>query len=299
MTVDHLELSNVRKVLFPESGIRKGDIVAHYRDLAGTMLPHLRDRPLALQRFPEGIAASGFFQDRVPEHFPDWMRHDPPRRGGQPAQVIADSAVALVYLADQGTIALHAALSRTDRPDHPDRLVFDLDPPDDDFEKVRIAAKWVHSLLEAMAVSSYVQTTGSRGLHVVVPLDRTDDFSVVYRVAGLLVEALAGRHPEELSTAPRALDRGLRVFVDHRRNRPGQTAIAPYSVRALPGAPVATPIDWSEVSRGDLGADRYLVTNIRRRLARKADPWRDMSRNAVRAGSLPDRLGAALERLGR
>ncbi len=162
-----IELSNENKVLFPAAGITKGEVVNYYRRIAKVMLPHLRDRPVSLQRFPDGIDADGFFQKNTPDYFPSWFRSVRlSKQDGSVDYPVADTAASLVYLANQGTITLHAALARTARPRHPDRLVFDLDPPGDEFEAVQTAARRLRKALDELDLPSFVQTTGSRGLHV-------------------------------------------------------------------------------------------------------------------------------------
>jgi bifunctional non-homologous end joining protein LigD len=283
VTVDGHEigLSNLDKVLFPDSGITKGEIVEYYRRIAETALPHWCDRPLSMQRFPDGIGADGFFQKETPDYFPNWVeRVELPKEGGSITYTLANNAATIVYLANQGTITPHLALARRDKPDRPDRLVLDLDPSDDDFAKVQEAAAAVAVLLEDLEMPSYVQTTGSRGLHVVVPLDRSTAFDDVRGFARDLMECAAKKHPEVLTVEQRKNKRGDRVFLDYLRNAYGQTAVAPYAVRAIEGAPVATPLRRREAGAGDLNPRKYTVKNIFRRLAQTGDPWVDIDKHA-------------------
>jgi bifunctional non-homologous end joining protein LigD len=254
-------------------------------------LPHLRDRPLSLQRFPDGIAKDGFYQKDVPDYFPDWIdRAQLAKENGTITHVLANRAATLVYLAGQACITLHAALSRVDDIAKPDRLIFDLDPSDDDFEKVRFAARKLHEVLRGGEVTSYVQTTGSRGLHIVVPLDRSAGFDDVREFARKLAKRLCDANPDQLTIEQRKSKRGARVFIDYLRNAYGQTSAAPYSVRAKPGAPIATPLDWSEVGNPKLGPRTYTLRNIFRRLGRKDDPWRDIDRHAQSLATIQDKL---------
>lgn len=168
-----VEVSRPEKVLFPDDGITKADLAAYYRTVARRMLPHLRGRPLMLERHPDGINGPAFMQKDLPDHFPDWIhRAELPKEGGTVTYAVCDDTATLLYLADQACITPHRFLSKTDRPDHPDRLVFDLDPPGNDFAPVRRAALRLHDVLDELELPSLVMTTGSRGLHVVVALDR-------------------------------------------------------------------------------------------------------------------------------
>jgi bifunctional non-homologous end joining protein LigD len=272
-------VSNPRKVLFPADGITKADLAAYYLRVAPTMLPHLAGRPVTMHRFPDGIGALGFLQKNVPDTFPDWVeRVRVLKKTGHLDHLLCADAATLVFLADQGTITPHVWLSRADAPMHPDRLVLDLDPPGA-FEEARFAARAARALFEEVGLKPFVMTTGSRGLHVVVPLDRRWVFDRVREFARDAAALLARRNPDRLTTEHRKAKRGDRVFLDAGRNAYAQTVVAPYAVRALDGAPVATPLDWEELARLQ-DAGRYTLRNLFRRLARKGDPWRGIHRHA-------------------
>lgn len=291
LTVDghEIEISHPGKLLFPDDGITKLDLAEYYARVAEIALPHYRGRALSMQRFPDGIAEDGFFQKSIADYFPDWIeRATLPKKDGKVTHVVVDSAATLVYLANQGCITPHLALSRADRPDHPDRMIFDLDPSDDDFDKVRRTARHVRRLLDRLEMTSFVQTTGSRGLHVVVPLDRSADFDAVREFTHALCRRIAAENPDLMTVEQRKDQRGDRVFLDDLRNAYGQTAVAPYAVRALRGAPVATPLGWDEIDRDDLAPRRYRIDNLFRRLARIDDPWADIQRHACRLRKLSD-----------
>ncbi|MFG3280757.1 non-homologous end-joining DNA ligase [Streptomyces sp. NPDC048111] len=269
-----VRVSRPEKVLFPDDGITKGDLAEYYRAVAQRALPHLRGRPLMLERHPDGVTGGSFMQKDVPEYFPDWIgRAELPKEGGTVTHVLCDDTSTLVYLAGQGVLTLHRWLSRADRPDHPDRLVFDLDPHGDDFGEVRFAARQLHDLLDELGLPSTVMTTGSRGLHVIVPLDRKAPFDDVRAFARASADVLAARHPDRLTTAPRKEAREGRLYLDIQRNAYAQTAVAPYSVRALPGAPVAAPLAWDEVDDPGLDARRWTLATVTDRLDQ--DPWHD------------------------
>lgn len=277
-----IELSNQDKVLFADCGLTKGDLVDYYRRIAEVALPHWRDRPASLQRFPDGIEADGFFQKDTPDYFPNWIaRETLKKEGGSIDHVLVNDAATVVYLANQGSITLHVGLSRVDRIDRPDRLVFDLDPSGDDFSPVQDAARWTRAVLDELDLPSFVQTTGSRGLHVVVPLDRSADFDRVREIARKIATLTAERHAAALTVEQRKAARGGRVFIDTLRNAYGQTSVAPYTVRAKAGAPVATPLDWDEALAKDRSPRDYTIRNIFQRLGQKPDPWAGIARAAV------------------
>jgi bifunctional non-homologous end joining protein LigD len=275
-----VEVSNAGKVLYPGEGITKGDLVDHYRRVAGRMLPHLRGRPVAMERYPDGIGGERIFQKDVPGYFPGWVdRVKVHKEGGTLQQVVCDHAATLVYLANQACITPHVFLSRTDRLDHPDQLIFDLDPSGDDFESARRAALALRSLLEELELPSFPKTTGGKGVHVTVPLDRRADFDTVRRFARRVAAVLAGQQPDRLTTEQHKQRREGRLYLDVMRNAYAQTAVPPYAVRARPGATVATPLDWSEVEERSLRPSAFTIGSIAARME-DADPWKDLRRRA-------------------
>lgn len=282
-------LSHEDKVLFPEQGLTKGDLIRYYEGIADTLLPHLRGRPLTLQRFPDGIAEEGFFQQARGDYFPDWLKGLEVDHGGDTGKVthvLCEHPAALAWLANQGVITLHAWLSRQDHLRRPDRIIFDLDPPGDDFAPVRRAAWRVREALEDAGLVPFVQTTGSRGLHLVAPIQPQADFDRVRQLARLLADRLAMENPDTLTTEQRRDKRRGRLYLDIMRISFGQTAVAPYSVRARAGAPVATPLEWHELDDTSLGPQSYHIGNIFRRLGQRQDPWHDMQRHAVSVTTL-------------
>lgn len=285
-----VEIGNPDKALFDDPAITKRELAAYYRTVAGAMVPHLRDRPLALQRFPDGIGAEGFMQKQRPDHAPDWVKgvEVERERGGSLTMIVCDDAATLAWLADQAVITVHRWLSRTDDLNRPDRLVFDLDPPGQDFETVRQAAYDVRELLDDLDLPSYPMTTGSRGLHIVVPIRVEEPFDDVRAVARRIADIAAGRHPGRLTTQVRKDQRRGRLFVDILRNAYAQHAVAPYAVRPLPGAPVATPMRWSELD-DTRSARRWTIRDLESRLS-GGDPWRDMARRAHSLAKVRDRL---------
>ena len=288
-----IELTNTGKVLFPQAGLTKGELIGYYRRIAPTMLPHIAGRPLSFERYPDGIETNGFMQKNASDYFPSWIRRARlAKEDGEVEHVVADDAATLVYLANQACVTLHVGLARVDRIHHPDRLVIDLDPSDEDFDKVKRAARAARRLLEATGLVPFVQITGSRGLHVWVPLEPQATFDQVRGFAGDLADRLVAHSPEELTTEQRKAKRGTRVFVDVARNAYGQTAVAPYSVRPRPEAPVATPLAWAELDDPGLGPGRYTITNLFRRLGQKPDPWAEFGRHARPLAAARERLAA-------
>src|SRR5439155_13375577 len=239
-----VRITHPDKVLFPADGITKADLAAYYAAVAPAMVPHVRDRPINLWRWNAGIDGPRIVQQEIPKGAPDWVRRVtvPKRGGGEVCHAVGGDAATLLWLANQNCITPHVWTSRADRPERPDRLVFDLDPPDlDAFEHVRTAALALGDLLRELKLEPFAMTTGSKGLHVVAPLRRTGDADVVREAAGEIGAELAARAPDSLTTSWRKAGRGGRVLVDTARNTYAQTTVAPYAVRALPGAPVATP----------------------------------------------------------
>lgn len=288
-----VELSSDDKPFFPDDHLTKGDLIDYYDRIAETMLPHLRDRPLTLHRFPDGIAGEGFFQQARGDYFPDWLEGLDVDHGGDTGRVthiLCDHRAALVYLANQGTITLHAWLSRRDQLRCPDQIIFDLDPPGDDFEPVRRGARLVKAGMEAAGLVPFLKTTGSRGLHVVAPIRPEAEFGQVRELAKKLAARLADAHPDELTTEQRKNKRRGRLYLDIMRNVFGQTAVAPWSVRAKPGAPVATPLAWRELDDPELGPRSFTVTNVFRRLGQRRDPWAGMTRHAVAPATVEQNL---------
>ncbi len=268
-----LEVSNVEKVFFGD-GTTKGDILTYYRDMAALILPYFKGRIVTIQRYPDGLEGEGFYQKRLQDWMPEWLGRKEVETGdGTAVEFVCEDAATLLYLTNLGTIAFHRWLSKYDEIRTPDMMVFDLDPPDDgEFAAVRAAAFALRDFFEERDVETRLMTTGSRGLHVVVPLEGNADFDEVREVARAIADELAGAAPGELTVEQRKAKRKGRVYLDVARNAYAQTAVAPYSVRARPGAPVATPIEWDELD-ASMKPDRYGVANLKRRLAQKDDPW--------------------------
>jgi bifunctional non-homologous end joining protein LigD len=294
---DRVPITHPEKVLFPADGITKGDLVAYYRAVAGRMLPLVDGRPVTLQRFPDGIGRGGFLQKQVGRHFPDWIeRVTAPNRRTRQATVreevtyaVCRTADDLAYLANQGCITPHVWLSRAPDIHHPDQMVFDLDPASDDLGPLRLAAASLRTLLTEIGLASFLKSSGSRGLHVVVPLVPAAETDAVKVFSMAVAEALAARHPDDFTTEGRIAKRHGRLYLDIGRNGYAQTMAAPYAVRAKPGAPVSVPLDWSELD--DWAPGQHTLRTIDDRLARP-DPWAGMDAAATRLGQAGARLAA-------
>lgn len=270
-----LEISNPDKLMFPESGVTKGDLATYYYRIGETMLPHVRGRAVTMHRFPDGITAEGFYQKDLPDYFPDWIERArlPKEEGGEIDYLVVEEPATLVFMADQGSITPHVTLSEIDNPYLPDRMVFDMDPPDGDGDlgTLHRSVRILRSVLEELDLRSQLMTTGSRGYHILVRLDRSAGFDETREFARRVGEIAATRYPDTLTVEQRKAARQGRVFIDYLRNSSGQTTVAPYALRALPGAPVATPLDWDELVSTE--PQQYRIDNIFRRLAQKEDPW--------------------------
>jgi len=293
-------LSSLDKIIFPEDGITKGDVIRFYENMANTMLPYVRDRFMSMHRFPDGIRGKHFYQKDTPDYFPDWIRTlEVEKKDGTNCQIAIEEPATLVYLAQQACLTPHIWLSRIDAPDHPDRLVFDFDPASQSWERafggVRWAARELRALLDSIGLTSFVMTSGSRGLHVHVPVRPTHAFDAAKRLARDVAELLARRYPDRLTTEIRKNKREGRIFIDFLRNDYAQTAVAPYALRARRGAPVATPIEWDELSSSGMGPRRYTLSSVFRRLGQKQDPWRGMDGHARSIDSPRQKLDRLLE----
>jgi bifunctional non-homologous end joining protein LigD len=277
-----IAITHADRVVFPEVGVTKLDLACHYAAVAPVMVPHVRDRPLAVQSFPQGVAGKGFFVKNVAKHFPDWIKtaRVPKREGGALTQVLANDAPTLVYLAGQNAITPHIWTARADRLEQPDRVVFDLDPATSKFAEVRAAARSLGDLLRDLGFEPFSMTTGSRGLHVVIALRRRADYGAVNAWARDVGARFAETAPDKLTTEFRIAKRGERLFVDMHRNAYAQHAVAPYAVRALPKAPVATPLHWEELSDRKLSPQGWTVKTIQARLDSEGDPWKGIAKTA-------------------
>ncbi len=288
-----VEVTHPEKVLFPADGITKGELVAYHRTIAPLMLPYLAGRPVVVTRFPDGIAGRSFVQRDAPEWSPAWMRTaaaPSDERGRDLRHFLVDDADGLAWLVNLGVIPIHVMASRASSPDRPDWCVVGLEPAGAPFSDVIRLARALHALCEASGLPAYPKTTGLGGLHVLVPLGGQLSHEQARTLGELLVRAVEARHPGLSTTRRAGSPRGARVRLDPLQNGRGRTVTAPYTVAGRAGAPVSTPLRWSEVT-ARLDPSRFTLRNVPRRAERLADdPLRAVLTRK------PD-LAAALERL--
>lgn len=292
---DHeVELTNPDKLLWPEAGVSKADLVDVVLRLAPHQLPHVRGRPATLVRCPDGVDDDCWYQKAADSSLPDWVTTatlDGWEEDG-PDHVVVDEPATLAQLVQLAAVELHVGPSPVDDLDHPAELVFDLDPPGRADAEVRAATRRVRDLLEEdLGLVTFVKATGSSGFHVHVPLDGSADVAAARGFASDAARLLAQRHPEDLTVEQRTDARRGRVFVDWLRNHPTQTSVAPYSTRRRSGAPVAVPLDWDELSDG-IAPDAHSTSSVVRRLAQRDDPWIEMREAAQ---PLDDAIGRLAE----
>lgn len=274
-------ITHPEKVLFPDDGITKGELAAYYEAVAPLLVEHIRGRPLTLQRFPQGLGAKGFLQKNLGKGVPPWLeRIEVPKQGGVVLHPLINDARSVQWMANQNCITPHVWTSRVPRLTKPDLCVFDLDPTEDeDPASLRQAALDVRDLLAELKLQSWVKTSGSKGFHIVVPLDAKAEFDDVAVFAHAVAVALVMRDPEHLTQEFIKVDRGGRIFVDVGRNSFGATYAAPYAVRARPGAPVSAPCTWEEIEAGTVGPRTFTLRNMGERLEAHGDLWAGMARH--------------------
>jgi bifunctional non-homologous end joining protein LigD len=274
-------ITHPEKIMFPEEGITKGELASYYEMIAPLMLPHLRGRPITMERFHRGIAAPGFFQKDVSKGFPEWLeRVEVPKHGGTVHHPIVTNTEGLLWLANQNSITIHVWPSRAPNLYQPDICVFDLDPSKpDDLEALRAAALRVRDVLAELGLPSWIKTSGSKGFHIAVPLDGKSDFGTVARFAHTVGQILVKRDPENLTQEFSKVDRGGRILVDTGRNGYSATFAAAYSVRARQGAPISAPCTWREVERCEVGPRTFTLRTMTERIDTVGDLWADMLRS--------------------
>jgi bifunctional non-homologous end joining protein LigD len=265
------------KVLFPEDGITKGELAAYYEMIAPAMLPHIRARPITMERYHRGIGQPGFYQKDVARGFPEWLeRVEAPKKGGVVHHPIVTDTRSLLWLANQNSITPHVWTSRAPDLFHPDICVFDLDPSTDEPDALRAAAIALRDLLLSLGLSSWIKTSGSKGFHIAVPLDGETDFGDVARFANAVAAFLIRGDPGHLTQEFAKADRAGRIYVDTARNSYSATFSAAYAVRAKPGAPVSAPCTWDEVESGAVAPQTWNLRNMAKRIAESGDLWAGM-----------------------
>lgn len=273
-----LTLSNTDKILFPEHNYTKGDVLHYYAKIAEYMLPFLKNRPLAMERYPNGIHGESFYQKDASPFFPSWIKTHAveKKEGGDTKYIICQNKATLLYIANLACITPHLWLSKLPRLEYPDKLIFDLDPsPEVTFPQIIDTAFKFRDLLLSLSLRPYIMTTGSKGLHVVIPLDRFFTFEAVETFAQGCAQLLIRTNQELLTTDIRKVKRKGKIFIDTLRNQFGSLAVAPYAIRAKPGAPIATPVIWDELNIKGFTSQQYTLANIFDRMASIQNPWPD------------------------
>ena len=284
--MESVVISHPEKVLFPDDGITKGEMAAYYEAIAPLMLPHVRGRPVTMERFHRGIGEEGFFQKSIAKGAPEWLPiAEVPKKGGTVKHPLINDERSLRWLANQNCITPHVWVSRVPDLYHPDICIFDLDPLQDDPKTLRRATLALRDLLTELGLTSWVKTTGSKGFHIAVPLDGKSDASEVAGFAHAVGELLVARHPKELTLEFSKSDREGRIYMDTGRNHPPATFAATYAVRARPTAPISAPCAWAEVESGAVGPTTFTLRTIARRMTDVGDLWADIHRSGQSLGA--------------
>ena len=277
--------------MFPDCGITKGELAEYYELVAPLMIPHIVGRPVTLERFHNGIGEKGFFQKNVAKGAPEWLeRVAVPKTDGVVNYAVVTDVRGLMWLANQNCITPHVWTSRVPSLFHPDLCVFDLDPLHDDPAVLRNAALLVRDLLAELGLTSWVKTSGSKGFHIVVPLDGRADCGEVSRFANAVARRAVDRDPAHLTLAFYKADRGGRILVDTGRNEFGATYAATYAVRPKPNAPVSAPCTWDEVERGDVGPQSFTLRSMARRLDTVGDVWATIFDRTQSIPTMPEEI---------
>jgi bifunctional non-homologous end joining protein LigD len=273
-------ITHPEKVLFPEDAITKGDLAAYYEAVAPVLLPHIRNRPVTMERYPSGIGKKGFWQKDVSKGFPGWLeRIEVPKKDGVVHHPLVTDLRSLMWVVNQNTITPHVWTSRAPDLHHPDILIFDLDPPDETKPQLLVAAAVaLRGLLEELGLPSWIKTTGSKGFHIAVPLDGKIDKGKAAGFAHGVGRLLVQRYPHELTLEFYKTDRAGRILVDTGRNDYTATFATAYAVRPKRGAPVSAPCTWDEVISGDVGPGTLTLGNLPARVDKLGDLWADMRR---------------------
>ena len=272
-------ITHPEKLLFPEDGITKGELASYYETIAPLMLPHVRARPVTMERYPAGIGKESFWQKDVSRGFPAWLKRvEVPKKGGTVNHALVTDVRSLLWMANQNSITLHVWTARAPDVGHPDICIFDLDPSVDDTPRLRQAALGVRDFLDELGLPCWIKTSGSKGYHIAVPLDGKLPTDAVAAFADAVGAALVRRDPVNLTREFHKADRGTRILVDTGRNGYSATFAAAYTVRSRPGAPVSEPCTWEEIERGEVEPASFTIRTMGARVAATGDLWADMRR---------------------
>jgi bifunctional non-homologous end joining protein LigD len=274
-----MNLTHPNKIWFPKSKITKQDIAKYYQKIAPYFLKYSKNHLIVLLRFPDGITGQSFYQKQIPDYFPAYIKRKTIdlKKGEKQTLVIIGNKKSLIYLVNQATLTFHSWLSNTKKVNNPDKIVFDFDPTTKDLKSLRFAVTQMKKILEVHGLVPFLMTTGSKGYHIVVPIKPEHSFDLVHEFAKKLAQDLADTYPDLMTTNPLLKKRKNKIFIDYLRNSYGATSVAPYSIRAIEKAPIATPISWQELSKTD--PQKYNVKNIFKRLTNKGDIWESFEKN--------------------
>ncbi|CAN5212210.1 non-homologous end-joining DNA ligase [soil metagenome] len=287
-----ISLSHLDKIWFPRSKITKGAIVSYYAQMAKFQVPIIKNHLLSMQRYPDGIKGEAFYQKNASAYFPAWIKKFEVTKseGGTVDYVVATNEQTLVYLVNQATLTLHYWLSKYTKLHYPDRIIFDLDPSVNNFSRIKSAAFLVKAICDELGLPCYAMTTGSRGMHIYIPLKPGHTFEEVDIVASYIARRMIAQKPKEFTLEVRINKRGTKIFIDTLRNRYNATAVVPYSVRAYEKAPVAMPLWWDEIDTR-LTAQTFTIANAYAHLKKVGNPWKTMNAKAVSLKRLIKKIG--------
>jgi len=283
----NIEISNPDKVFFPLINFSKYDLINYYGNISTYILPHLKGRPVNMKRAPDGIRGESFYQQDAGSYFPEEVDRVrvKKKQNGIVTHVVCNKKSTLILMANLACVTIHIWLSKTSNIKKPDKMVFDLDPPERRFEPVRFGALKLKEYFDERSVPSFVMTTGSKGLHVVIPIKPENGFKKIREYARRVGDELSVRYPGKFTTEQSIKNRKGRLFVDYMRNSYGITSVCPYSIRLLPDAPVAVPLEWDELQNKKVESRSWTVNNIFKRLDKKGDIWKDFYKHRVNINS--------------
>jgi bifunctional non-homologous end joining protein LigD len=272
---DDKKLSNPDKILFPVPGITKKEFADYYNRIWPVMSYYIKDRPVSLERFPDGIVGEGFYQKDTPEYYPEYIKRIPVESSDKIIKyALINNKKSINYIANMASIPIHTWQSRLKKLDYPDQVIWDLDPSDTDFNKIRIGARLLRYFLEELGVSPSIKLSGSKGVHLTVAVKPELGYTEIKRFSFGVAEFMSQQLPGLFTTELRKSRREGRIFIDWLRNQYGHTAAAPYSVRALPYAPVAAPVTWEELDNTEIHSQSFNIRNISDRIKSKGDIWK-------------------------
>ena len=282
MKIGKVEVTKKNKLLFKNPDYSKQDIAKYYQKIWSYMNFYIIGYPVTLERYPNGIDEKGFYQKNASDYFPDWMDkvEVDGREDNKTNYPLCNDLDSLIYLVNQGTITFHTWLSSTHDLDNPDKIIFDLDPPEDDFSLIVESAFDVKKELENLNLRPFVMTTGSKGLHILTPVKPDYNFHQIKEFAKKVAYHITKKNPDKYTTEQRKDNRDGKIFLDILRNARGQTGVCPYSLRPISGAPIATPLSWDELSKKNFNSQKYTMKNIFRRLGQIEDPWKDYKKSS-------------------